>query len=183
MRTILSPLLSNPTREIEAALRARYDRAPESAWVTHLAWTEASNVKDAHRGAVRVGLEGRELSLSLERAVGGPHDDMRPRDLFCAAIAACLDSSIRLVAARQGVPLERLVVIVTGDVDARGVLGDPDVPVGFQSMRVEVQLRLGAGARPGSAGRLLATAEQHCVLLQTLGAVVPIEIVVGDPID
>ena len=183
MRTILPPLLSNPTREIEAALRARYDRAPESAWVTHLAWTEASNVHDAHRGAVRVGLEGRELSLSLERAVGGPHDDMRPRDLFCAAIAACLDSSIRLVAARQGVALERLVVIVTGDVDARGVLGDPEVPVGFQSMRVEIQLRVGAGTSQWSAGRLLATAEQHCVLLQTLGSVVPIEIVVSNPID
>jgi uncharacterized OsmC-like protein len=179
MRTFLPSQLSPPTRGIEAALRARYDSAPASAWVTHLAWTEASNVTDAHRGAVRVGLEGRELSLSLERAVGGPNDDMRPRDLFCAAIAACFDSSIRLVAARQGVALERLVVIVTGDVDARGVLGDPDVPVGFQSMRIEVQLRV----RGGSAGRLLATAEQHCVLLQTLGTVVPMEIVIGDPID
>ena len=31
MRTFLPSLLSTPTRELEAKLRARYDRAPESA--------------------------------------------------------------------------------------------------------------------------------------------------------
>jgi len=128
---------------------------------------------------VHVGLEGRELTYALERRVGGPDDDLRPRDLLCAAVASCFDSAIRLVAARLGIVVERLVVIVTGDVDARGTLGDPHVPVGFQSLRVEVQLRLAGEPDPGTTAHVIASAQRRSVLLQTLRGAVPIEIIVA----
>src|SRR5262245_43179662 len=132
---------------------------PEAAWATHLAWTEATELDtaDPYRGTVRIGLKGRELAFALDDAVGGPHDAPAPApgELVCAALAACLDSTIRLVAARMRIALSRLVVLVTGDVDGRGTLGEEEVPVGFQSIRLEVQLQPAPGTSARAADELL----------------------------
>jgi uncharacterized OsmC-like protein len=162
----------------QAALRARYRHAPELAWATHLAWTESSgaDIADPYRGTVRVSLAGRKLPFSLDDGVGGAHDAPAPGELLCAALAACVDATMRLAAARMNIELARLAVIVTADVDSRGSLGEPGVPVGFQSMRLEIQLEL-ASAVPGAAEALLADAEQRSEVLQTLRQLVPIELV------
>jgi uncharacterized OsmC-like protein len=168
--------IANP----RAALRARYQEEPESAWATHLAWTETSGAgADPFRGTVHMSLADRELNYALDDGVGGPHDQPAPGELLCAAVAACVDATIRLAAARMDVEIERLAVIVTGDVDSRGSLGQADVPVGFQSMRLEIQLQLGARSRPGAAEKLLAAAERYSEVLQTLRSPMPIEIVHG----
>jgi len=125
---------------------------------------------------------GQELTFALDDSVGGAHDAPTPGELFCAALAASVDSAVRLVAARMSVGIERLAVIVTGDVDSRGVLGDTQVPVGFQSIRLEVQLRLAAGTTAATGKRLLAIAERHCEVLQTLMSGVRIRVIhSGDP--
>jgi uncharacterized OsmC-like protein len=146
------------------------------AWVTHLAWTEATGAEPADRvrGAVRLGLSGREVSFAAPDTSGERRDD-----LLCAGVAAGLDSSVRKVAARADLAIERLAVIVTGDVDARGGVGDADAPVGFQSLRVEVRLRL-ASRDPDAVTRTVTIAERQCVTLQTLRAGVPVELVISD---
>jgi uncharacterized OsmC-like protein len=161
-----------------AALRARYRHAPELAWATHLAWTETSgaDTADPFRGTVQVGLAGRKLPFSLDDGVGGSHDRPAPGELLCGALAACVDAALRLEAARMQTELARLAVIVTADVDSRGSLGEPGVPVGFQSMRLEIQLEL-ASFRAGAAEALLAAAEERSEVLQTLRSLVPIELV------
>jgi uncharacterized OsmC-like protein len=69
-------------------------------------------------------------------AVGGPHDAPTPGDMLCAALAACQDSSIRMVANLYSIELKFLQVCVEADVDVRGTLAvDENVPVVFQSMR------------------------------------------------
>lgn len=163
----------------QAALRARYRQKPESAWATHLAWTETSgrDLADPFRGTVKVSLAGRQLAFALDDGVGGPHDQPSPGELFCAALAASVDSTIRLAAARTMVDIARLAVMVTGDVDSRGSLGDPGVPVGFQSMRLDIQLELAEGASPGAAEQLLAAAGRYSEILQTLRSLVPIHMV------
>jgi uncharacterized OsmC-like protein len=163
----------------QAALRARFQHAPESAWATHLAWTETTgaDIADPFRGTVHVSLADRKLAFALDDGVGGPHDQPAPGELFCAALAACVDATVRLAAARMKVDIARLAVIVTGDVDSRGSLGEDGVPVGFQSMRLEIQLELADGARAGAAERLLAAAERWSEVLQTLRSRVPIVVV------
>ena len=121
-------------------------------------------------------VEEAEACIALARAhdgvhaaVGGPHDAPTPGDLLCAALAACLDSTLRMVANLLGVELESLQVTVTGDVDVRGTLVvDREVPVGFQAMRCQVALRPRAGTDPALAARLEAAAEHSYVVLQTL---------------
>ncbi len=180
MQNVIPPhLLPMTARELQDTLRSRYRRAPESAWATHLAWTESSwqAMADPFRGTVFVSLAGRGQAFSLDDSVGGPHDETAPGELLCAALASSFDSTLRLAAARMDVAIEHLAVVVTGDVDARGALGVAGVPVGFQSMRLQVDLRLAAGTHAGTADRLLANAERHCEVLQTLRPGVPIVVI------
>lgn len=175
MRSQLSPTLlhSDP----QSALLTRYRRSPAAAWATHLAWTEDAGPADPYRGAVHLGLAGRAVPFSLDDAVGGPHDAPTPGELLCAALAASMSAAIRIMASRLGITIERLAVIATGDVDARGALGEAGVPVGFQSMRLEIQLRL-EDLFDSVADILVARAERRCELLQTLRFAVPIEVVI-----
>jgi hypothetical protein len=84
---------------------------------------------------------GIAVPVGVHRAVGGPHDAPTPGDILCAALAACQDSTVRMVANLMGVELEFLEVEVTADADVRGALAiDMQVPVGFQSMRCDVLL-------------------------------------------
>jgi hypothetical protein len=64
-------------RELQETLRSRYRRTPESAWATHLAWTESQGeaMADPFRGTVFVSLAGRGHAFSLDDSVGGPHDE------------------------------------------------------------------------------------------------------------
>ena len=57
-------------------------------------------------------------------------------------------------------------VTVEGDLDLRGTLGTPDVPVGFQAIRMRFAL---SGDVPADRlERLKERTERYCVVLQTL---------------
>ena len=76
-----------------------------------------------------------------------------------------------MIANLLGVELELLEVTVTADVDVRGtMMVERTVPVGFQAMRCNVQLRVKDGTDPRLVDKLKAAAEQSCVVLQTLRA-------------
>jgi len=96
--------------------------------------------------------------------------------MLCAALAACLDSTIRIIADRLGVTLTRLEVEVTADVDVRGtLLVDTNVPVGFQTMRCHVNIQASEGTDPKLVKKLVAASEHSCVNLQTVRSGVSIE--------
>jgi len=184
MRTVIpATLQTNSARELQATLRGRYRRAPESAWATPIAWTEASGAEasDPFGGTVRLGLAGHKEPFALDESVGGEHDQPSPGELLCGALAACVDASIRLEAARMDLAIERLAVLATGDVDARGSLGEDGVPVGFQSMRVEIQLRL-SRASAAVAEKLVAAAQRRSPVLQTLRSAVPVVLFQSEPV-
>src|SRR5262249_56357241 len=117
----------------------------------------------------------RAVPFALDESVGGTHDQPSPSELFCAALAASLDTAIRLEAARMNQAIERLAVLATGDIDARGSLGEDGVPVGFQSLPVEIPVRLSGGAR-SAADKLIDAAQNRCPILQTLRPLVELEL-------
>lgn len=107
--------------------------------------------------------------VGVHRAIGGLHDAPTPGDILCAALAACQDSAVRVVANLLGVELEFLAVEVTADRDVRGAMAiDKLVPVGFQSMHCSVRLRAKAGTNPDLLEKLRVAAERCCVVQQTL---------------
>jgi uncharacterized OsmC-like protein len=146
--------------------------------ITDRGRTVAGTAYDPFHGQVVPGSQdyGVQWAFGIHSAVGGYHDGPNPGDLLCAALAACLDSTLRIIAERLGVALRQLAVDVTADVDVRGTLVlDRAVPVGFQRMRCRVSLEPEQGTDPARLQKLLAAAEHSCVNLQTLRAGVPVE--------
>jgi uncharacterized OsmC-like protein len=165
-------------RERQDPLRERYKTAPEEARITDRARTKDGLQTDPFHGRVVPGSQdyGIVWPFAIHKAVGGDHDGPNPGDMLCAALAACLDSTIRMIAGRLGVRLASLEVVVEADVDVRGTLVvDRSVPVGFQKMRCNVRLEAAEGTDPEILKRLLAAAEHSCVNLQTLRSGVSIE--------
>lgn len=164
--------------QIERIRRYRVDAG--AAWTTDRGWTAATggHAADAMHTAVELGTRHTtRIPIAVHENVGGWHDHAVPGDVLCAALACCADSTLRVAAARLGIQLEALAVTVEADVDVRGTLCvTPEVPVGFQRMRLDIDLRPAAGSDPARVAALRAAGEHCCVVLATLRSGVPIDV-------
>ncbi len=157
-------------KQRQAPLREQYAKTPARARIFDGAHTVNACSGDPFHGAV-VPNHGPNDSLrfGIHRAVGGDHDLPNPGDLLCAALAACLDATIRMIADHFGVKLASLQVKVAAECDVRGCLMvEPDVPVGFQRLHCSVRLSPHGDADKDDLHGLLAAAEKCCVVMQTL---------------
>jgi uncharacterized OsmC-like protein len=156
--------------ENQVPLRQRYKGDPTTALITDRAQAVGKIADDPfHSIVMPMPRSGITVPIGVHSALGGLHDAPTPGDMLCAALAACQDSTVRMVANLLGIALESLVVEVTGDVDVRGtLLMDPQVPVGFQGMHCKVRLSAAKGTNPRLLEKLHAASQQSCVVLQTL---------------
>jgi uncharacterized OsmC-like protein len=160
-------------------LQARYRAHPEDALIVDRGRTEDNAGCDPLHGTVIPGSQsyGVEWRFGIHSAVGGDHDLPNPGDILCAALAACLDSTIRMIADRMAMPLHRVAVDVRGEVDVRGTLRvSPDVPVGFRRLHCAVTIEPEDPRSWSAVDRLVRAAEYSCVVLQTLRRGVPVEL-------
>lgn len=158
--------------EAQSALRAQYKADPGLAMVTDHASTRSTHPSDPFHSLVtpKAGSDS-AITVGVHSAVGGPYDAPCPGDLLCAALAACQDSSIRMVANGMGIELTALEVTVRATVDVRGALGlHKDVPVGFQSITSDIHLQAKEGTSPELLEKLRMASERCCVVMQTLQA-------------
>ena len=169
-------------QEAQAPLRAQYKKDAEAARVVDHARTVQSDASDPFHSTVEPMRGcGTRVPVGVHRALGGPHDAPTPGDILCAALAACADSTIRMIANALGVQLASLEVTVEGDVDVRGTLMvERDVPVGFQAMRCDVRMRAAEKTPAELLERLKLAAEHSCVVLQTLRSPQPVSIAFSD---
>jgi uncharacterized OsmC-like protein len=165
-------------------LRERYRSVPEEAHIRDGART-IDAPSDPFHGAVALGEGlGAPWRFGIHRAVGGYHDLPNPGDMLCAALAGCLDSTIRMIADRLEIRIELLEVAVSASVDVRGtLLVDRTVPVGFQEIDCRVQLKSAGDADPAKLEVLLEAAEHSCVVLRTLRHGVSVQTRVNTSID
>ncbi|WKE67221.1 OsmC family protein [Gallaecimonas kandeliae] len=161
-------------RELQAPLRDRYKGDPSAALVVDRAATADHDVTDPFHASVSAQGAANTMLVATHRGHGGPHDAATPGDLLCAALCACHELTLRMVANLMGLEIDTLEVRVEGDVDLRGSLGMGTAPVGFQAMRVQTKVSLRNGG-PSEVARLMRTAEACCVVGQTLQAGVPVE--------
>jgi uncharacterized OsmC-like protein len=109
-------------------------------------------------------------------AVGGDGDVPCSGDLLLAALAACQETTLRMVAANMGIDLEHLEVSIEGDWDPRGTLAmGKEFPIGITAIRTHTRVAVRGDERGERAERLLRSAERYCVVLNTLRAGVPVE--------
>ena len=167
----------------QATLRSVYKLAPQSARIANHATTVDRDPADPFRATVFVGSGDADvIPFAAEKAVGGPNGAPSPGDLFCAALAASHDSSLRMAASTLGVRIEALSVDVRGWVDLRGAMGiNPDVPVGYQTLQCTIRIQVAAGTEPERVRQMLIEAERSCVVLATLRRAVPVYILIEQP--
>ena len=150
-------------------LKKIYDNEPQKASIVDSAVVKGENLDDPFHTKV---LMNDELNLPLEtglhRAVGGDHDYSTPGDILCAALAVCLESTIRMIANRLEIQLEHTKVSAKANLDVRGTLKfDKSVPVGFQQINLEVELG-SDNAGEKVLNTLFSAAVSSCVVYQTL---------------
>lgn len=163
--------------EAQKPLKESYIKEPDLAIVTDHAKTSGGSATDPYHSIVEP-MDGCGVSVpvGVHAAVGGKHDAPTPGDILCAALAACQDSSIRMVANLMGIELVELEVNVTATADVRGALMmDRLVPVGFQKMECEVKMKVSEGTEPRQLERLQSAAKACCVVQQTLRSPPPVE--------
>ena len=158
-------------------LREHYEEVPADARIFDGAQTlNACGGDPFHGSVVPANAGGQATRFGIHRAVGGDHDLPNPGDLLCSALAACLDSTLRILAEHLDIGLESLQVKVSAEVDVRGcLLVERGVPVGFQHMRCSVRLRPSGEVKADKLQMLLGAAESSCVVLQTLRSGVKVQ--------
>lgn len=156
----------------QVPLRESYARSPSAAQISDHATTRCDRVRPGQPLYTEVefgDINRTRLPISLHQGVGGLSDLPVPGELFSAAIASCLDSTIRVIANMFGLVIKTLEVHVEAEVDLRGTLRiDPDVPTAFQKIRVSVNLVPAGDAAQEHLDAIIAAAEQSCVVLQSL---------------
>ncbi|MEJ2642228.1 MAG: OsmC family protein [Desulfosarcinaceae bacterium] len=165
-------------RQRQASLRQIYENIPEKALIKDRGRSTGGLDTDPFHGEVKPGSKdyGVIWSYGIHRAVGGDHDAPNPGDMLCSALAACMDSTIRMIADHLDVSITFLEVEVTAEVDVRGCLVvDRKVPVGFQKMECRVNCQTADGTDPKLENMLKTASEYSCVNMSTLRSGVPIE--------
>ena len=118
-------------QQTQQPLRQTYKQAPDMAMITDHARSGSAECDDPFHSQVEpMDGCGVQVPVGMHRALGGPHDAPTPGDLLCAALAACQDMSIRMVANLMGIELLSLQVAVRGTLDVRGALGVIDARTG-----------------------------------------------------
>jgi len=157
-------------RELQEPLRKAYQDDPDSAPRTLVVRSVASDLGDPlHCRIAPDSTPDTVWRSGAHPAVGGIGDVPCSADLLLAALAACQEVTIRMVAANQGIELRSLEVVAEGDWDPRGTLAmGREFPVGLTAIRCRTTVGLSDDVAPERAERLLKSAERYCVVLSTL---------------
>ena len=164
-------------RALQAPIRQHYLDDPDSApEVLRVKGGSGDLVDPLHCTVFPESVPDAVFRSGAHPAVGGDGDVPCSGDLLLAALAACQETTLRMVAANMGIDLEELEVTVEGDWDPRGTLAlGKEFPIGVTAVRAHTRVVVRGDKRGERAERLLRSAERYCVVLSTLRAGVPVE--------
>ena len=164
-------------RARQAPIRQRLNDDPDGApEVLRVTGGSADLADPLHCVVSPESMPGVMFRSGAHAAVGGDGDVPCSADLLLAALAACQETTLRMVAANMGIDLEELEVSVEGDWDPRGTLAmGKEFPIGLTAIRCHTSVVVRGDERGERAERLLRSAEKYCVVLDTLRAGVPVE--------
>jgi uncharacterized OsmC-like protein len=147
----------------------RYKAQPELAKITDVAWIKSDDLADPFHTEVMLNDELRyKLPVGLHRAVGGLHDLPNPGDILSASLAACFESTLRMIANRFNIKITNSNIKVSAHVDVKGTLViDRTTPVGFTSIDMVIKLT-SIGTDKSILDKLMVGVEHCCVVYQTL---------------
>ena len=175
----IQQIAENTARRGELSIAARqaplvhqYKKSPETAWIIDTAVTSSHQISACEPLYSHVDVQSNTsygLPVAVHKAVGGESELPTPGHIFAAAIASCMDSSIKMIANHLEIGIRNLQVKVQLGIDVRGTLRlDENTPIGFQVAIINIALICDDGVGEAIKSRLLIQAEKSCILLQTL---------------
>lgn len=164
-------------RALQAPIREGFKRDPSSAEIKLTVRSAASDLGDPlHCAIAPESVQDVVWHSGAHPAVGGKGDVPCSADLLLGALAACQETTLRMVAANLGIELESLEVKVTGDWDPRGTLAmGKEFPIGLTGIRCATTVKIKGDVDGERAERFLRSAERYCVVLNTLRQGVSVE--------
>ena len=175
-RPLVSPKKNNSeVYQRQQDLTQQYLSDPGLALITDSSEVIGVSFQDPFRTSVSINETMQvPFKIGVHKAVGGDHDFPNPGDILCAALAACFESTLRMISHRMGIKLTRTRIKATALVDVRGTLMiDTTVPVGFQSIHVELVLTA-QGVQKKALENLIVATKRSCIIYQTLKVGIPI---------
>ena len=89
-----------------------------------------------------------DIYTDVPPSIGGNGGAPTPGALVRSALTSCTAIGIKLWAARAGVQIDFVEVLLEGDVDARGEMGvDDDVAPGFLDLQLKISVRTSAARK------------------------------------
>jgi uncharacterized OsmC-like protein len=160
---------SEELRNLQAPLKEKYRKEPESAIITLKAEGKTGDGISCKVETGRVLAEA-----GLHPATGGDGMLACSGDLLLEALVACAGVTLKSVSTAIGIEIRDAIVKAEGDLDFRGTLGvSRDVPVGFRAIRLSFILECGASEE--QIQNLLRLTERYCVVYQTLISATKVE--------
>src|SRR3954471_8815937 len=151
-------------REVQTPLKEGYRADPHSARIT----LTARGSQDDSAVACSVDIGRAIYEAQAHQGVGGAGTAACSGDLLLGALAACAQITCQMVAASMELPVEKIDVVVEGDLDLRGTLGvDREAQVGFDEIRARFEIDA-PEATDEQLDALMRKTERYCVVLQTL---------------
>lgn len=129
-------------------------------------------LEDSLRATV-TGPDGAKIVADMPKSIGGRAESPSPGWFLRAGQASCLAILIAMEAAKAGVTLDRVEVVVDSESDDRGILGmDERTPAGPFNSRARATVRA-AGVPPPELNAIVERADRHCPVQDAVRRAVP----------
>lgn len=133
-------------------------------------WLEGTGSRSTIHGWYGLGAERlhvAEFSYEADHPTLGHGHGPTPQEYVLHALAACITAGVATGAAARGIQLHKVSSTVSGDLDARGVLGiDPDIRKGFSN--VEISFDIDADCDDDQKDALLAAGAKYSAVFDML---------------
>jgi uncharacterized OsmC-like protein len=142
-------------------------------------WINGGENRSVIRDFFGAGREDTSRSCAFEFTNGEPpvllgnNEGANPVEFLLHALAGCVTTTTVLHAAARGIEIESLSTRLVGEIDMQGLLALDDVPAGYRSIRVEMDIKA-TNATDAELDDLLQFAQQHSPVCNTVCRPVPV---------
>ena len=103
----------------------------------------------------------------------GNNEGANPVEFLLHALAGCVTTTTVLHATARGIEIESISTRLVGDLDLQGLLALADVPAGYRSIRIEMDIKA-KNASDAELDDLLQFAQAHSPVCTTICRPVPV---------
>lgn len=144
-------------------------------------WINGGENRSTIRDFYGAGQEDSSRSASFEFTNGEPpvllgnNEGANPVEFLLHALAGCVTTTFVLHAMARGITIKELSTELEGNIDLQGLLGlDDSVPAGYE--QIDIKMKVKADCADEELDALLAYAQQHSPVCNTVCRPVPVVI-------